>query len=64
VQGRVDGRIGHAFKGEGGFGYDPIFIGSDGRTFAELSAAEKNARSHRAAAFALMIPHLRALAPM
>lgn len=33
-------------RGEGGFGYDPIFE-HDGRTFAELSAAEKNALSHR-----------------
>jgi XTP/dITP diphosphohydrolase len=33
-------------RGEGGFGYDPIFE-HDGRTFAEMSAAEKNAISHR-----------------
>ena len=64
VEGRAHGRIGHALLGEGGFGYDPIFIGSDGRTFAQLSAAEKNAHSHRARAFAQMVPHLRALASM
>ena len=37
----------------GGFGYDPVFVpdGGDGRTYAEMSSAEKNARSHRARAF-------------
>lgn len=64
VEGRAVGRIGHAFKGTHGFGYDPIFVGADGRTFAELSPAEKNARSHRAAAFAQLVPHLRTLAAM
>lgn len=43
--GRVRGRI-VSPRGEGGFGYDPIFAHGD-RTFAEMSAAEKNARSHR-----------------
>jgi XTP/dITP diphosphohydrolase len=40
-------------RGEGGFGYDPIFVpdDGDGRTAAELSADEKNAVSHRAQAF-------------
>jgi XTP/dITP diphosphohydrolase len=38
-------------RGEGGFGYDPIFE-HDGRTFAEMSAAEKNAVSHRGRALA------------
>lgn len=43
--GVVRGRIVEP-RGEGGFGYDPIFE-HDGRTFAELSAAEKNVISHR-----------------
>ena len=45
--------------GEGGFGYDPVFIpeGED-RTAAELTADEKNATSHRARAFAEAIPAL------
>jgi XTP/dITP diphosphohydrolase len=43
--GRVTGRI-VAPRGDGGFGYDPIFE-HEGRTFAELSPAEKNAVSHR-----------------
>jgi XTP/dITP diphosphohydrolase len=38
-------------RGEGGFGYDPIFE-YDGRTFAEMSAEEKNAVSHRGKALA------------
>lgn len=47
-EGRVDGRL-VAPRGEGGFGYDPIFE-YEGRTFAELSVAEKNEVSHRARA--------------
>lgn len=49
--GTIEGRIIHERRGEGGFGYDPIFIpeGHD-RTFAEMSAEEKNAISHRAIA--------------
>ena len=62
VEGRCDGKIGRAFVGQGGFGYDPVFTGDDGRTFAELTAAEKNARSHRSRALAQMAPHLRELA--
>ena len=45
-EGRVDGRL-VAPRGEGGFGYDPIFE-YDGQTFAELSTAAKNEVSHRA----------------
>jgi non-canonical purine NTP pyrophosphatase (RdgB/HAM1 family) len=46
--GRVEGRILHSARGDGGFGYDPLFlIDSLGRTTAELPADEKNAISHR-----------------
>jgi XTP/dITP diphosphohydrolase len=48
--GAVPGRIVDP-RGDGGFGYDPIFE-HDGRTFAEMSAAEKNAVSHRGRALA------------
>lgn len=50
--GRQPGRLVREPRGDGGFGYDPIFIG-DGqdRTNAELSAAEKDAISHRGQAF-------------
>jgi len=45
-EGRVDGQL-VAPRGEGGFGYDPIFE-YDGQTFAELSIEAKNEISHRA----------------
>jgi XTP/dITP diphosphohydrolase len=66
VEGRWPGRLALAPAGEGGFGYDPIFIpdgqepGSE-RTVAEMSAAEKNAQSHRARAFAELTPLLEQL---
>ena len=49
-EGVVPGRI-VAPRGDGGFGYDPIFE-HDGRTFAEMGTAEKNAVSHRGRALA------------
>lgn len=52
-EGEVRGEIGLAPRGEQGFGYDPIFvIAGDGRTMAELDAAEKHAISHRGLAAA------------
>jgi XTP/dITP diphosphohydrolase len=46
------GHIVRAARGAHGFGYDPLFeVAGTGRTMAELSAAEKNALSHRRAAF-------------
>lgn len=52
VEGRVVGHLLRAPVGEGGFGYDPIFVpeGHD-RTTAQMSAAEKDALSHRGQAF-------------
>ena len=51
VSGRCEGMILTERKGNGGFGYDPIFfVKSYGQTMAELSADEKNAISHRAKA--------------
>lgn len=48
VEGAWEGSIALAPRGQGGFGYDPVFIDPDsGRTAAELDAAAKNARSHR-----------------
>ena len=47
-EGEVSGRIAEALCGTGGFGYDPVFVPeNESRTFAELSAAEKNRISHR-----------------
>ena len=49
--GTVEGRIGHEPAGNKGFGYDPIFVPEgDDRTFAQMSAEEKDALSHRAEA--------------
>lgn len=51
VEGRCPGRIADGPKGAGGFGYDPVFfVPEAGKTFAELSADEKNRISHRATA--------------
>ena len=62
VHGAWTGRLTRAPRGTNGFGYDPIFV-PDGetRTSAELSAAEKDAASHRARALQALLPHLRAL---
>ncbi|MGH9057129.1 MAG: RdgB/HAM1 family non-canonical purine NTP pyrophosphatase [Acidimicrobiales bacterium] len=53
AEGVVEGIIAGEARGEGGFGYDPVFIpdGGGGRTFAEMAASRKNALSHRARAF-------------
>ena len=48
----MEGRIIDEPRGEAGFGYDPYFVSvGEIRTNAELSPAEKDARSHRGAAF-------------
>ncbi len=46
-RGTFEGRIGFEPRGSKGFGYDPLLVLPDGRSSAELSEAEKNARSHR-----------------
>ena len=53
VEGEVNGHIAESVRGERGFGYDPVFVPAegDGRTFAEMSAAEKHELSHRGRAF-------------
>jgi XTP/dITP diphosphohydrolase len=51
AEGLWHGEIARAPRGSGGFGYDPLFLVTElGKTAAELDAAEKNRRSHRAAA--------------
>lgn len=52
AEGTVEGTIALAPEGDGGFGYDPVFIpdGSD-RSFAAMTRAEKDACSHRGRAF-------------
>ncbi|MFV0633159.1 RdgB/HAM1 family non-canonical purine NTP pyrophosphatase [Demequina sp.] len=60
--GRMPGRVVRESRGAGGFGYDPIFV-PDGYdvTTAELSPEDKNAISHRGAAFRAMAPHVAAV---
>lgn len=60
-----EGRLTHEPVGDGGFGYDPIFVpahedapGAAGRTSAQLDPAEKNARSHRGQALRGLLPAL------
>ena len=59
-EGRVDGSITRVPSGNGGFGYDPLFIpeGYD-VTFADMSADEKNAISHRGRAVAKLVEFLK-----
>ena len=60
VTDRVNGEILEAPRGSGGFGYDPVFYFAPPRkTFAELSAAEKNKHSHRGNAFRKLLASLR-----
>ena len=53
AQGTVEGELATEARGDRGFGYDPLFIPADGdgRTFAQMSADEKHAVSHRGRAF-------------
>jgi XTP/dITP diphosphohydrolase len=62
VRGEWQGSIVREVRGDGGFGYDPVFIpdGSD-LSAAQLSPAEKDAMSHRGRALALLVPALQAL---
>ena len=62
VEGSVDGTITPDARGDGGFGYDPIFApdGFDGRTFAQMSPEEKHAVSHRGRAFRALADRLGA----
>lgn len=57
----VDGEILDAPRGRGGFGYDPVFyFPALAKTFAELSADEKNRHSHRGKAFRRLMAALGA----
>ena len=53
AEGSTEGSIALRPRGENGFGYDPVFVPSDGdgRTLAELTPLEKNEISHRGRAF-------------
>lgn len=61
-KGEAEGAIAEEIRGNNGFGYDPVFIpnGFD-KTFAEITAQQKNSLSHRAMALAKMTTFLNAL---
>jgi XTP/dITP diphosphohydrolase len=62
VTDRVDGEIQQAPRGTGGFGYDPVFyFPAITKTFAELSADEKNRHSHRGKAFRKLLAVLTSM---
>jgi XTP/dITP diphosphohydrolase len=56
AEGFCEGAIAAAARGDGGFGYDPVFLLPDGRTMAELTREEKAAISHRGRALRLLAP--------
>ena len=69
IERSMEGRLLGEPRGEGGFGYDPVFVpaqedapGGTGRTTAQMSPAEKNAISHRGQALRALAPALAALA--
>jgi XTP/dITP diphosphohydrolase len=64
AEGVVNGTIADEARGHNGFGYDPVFEpdDGDGRTFAEMEAAEKDAMSHRGRAFRALARRLAARA--
>jgi XTP/dITP diphosphohydrolase len=62
VRGRWPGRIASAPRGDGGFGYDPVFIPDGlGCSAAELTPELKDSMSHRGRALVQLVPALRAL---
>jgi len=59
VEGEMTGTLIRAPRGDNGFGYDPVFVPTgETRTSAEMSAAEKDAISHRGKAFRALAPAL------
>lgn len=63
AEGRWEGMLLREPRGEGGFGYDPLFEPADtpGRSSAELTLEEKNQRSHRGQALRALAPAIAAL---
>lgn len=63
AEGVCPGRILHSPRGNGGFGYDPVFYVPEQRlTFAEMSSEQKRRLSHRGKAFQALVPQLNQLA--
>ena len=64
AEGACEGRILPAPAGDGGFGYDPLFLCLEyGRSMAQLSSAEKNGVSHRGKALRSLLPRLHRVFP-
>ena len=65
AEGVVEGTIAEQPRGEGGFGYDSVFVPDegDGRSFAEMAPAEKNRISHRGRALRALVPLLTPTPP-
>jgi len=63
AEGRLEGEISLAPRGDAGFGYDPVFVpaGGDGRTLAEMTLEAKQAISHRGRAFRALAVALASL---
>jgi len=63
AEGTVDGHITLTARGDSGFGYDSVFVpdDGDGRTFAEMTTAEKGAVSHRGRALRALVGSLSAM---
>ncbi|HNZ36283.1 MAG: RdgB/HAM1 family non-canonical purine NTP pyrophosphatase [Candidatus Marinimicrobia bacterium] len=61
-EGKIDGIILRQPRGNGGFGYDPVFyLPQLGRTFAEMDLSEKNSLSHRGQAFTRLANKLKSV---
>lgn len=59
-EGKIEGQIGREKRGTNGFGYDPIFFPENSeKTFAEMTAEEKNGMSHRSRALEKMMVYLK-----
>ena len=59
-EGKIEGKIGTEKRGTNGFGYDPIFLPENSeKTFAEMTAEEKNGMSHRSRALEKMMVYLK-----
>ena len=59
AHGECVGKIGYNLIGEGGFGYDPLFMISGGKSFAQLTAEEKDKISHRGNALRILKEQLK-----
>ena len=59
--GAMDGQLANERRGQGGFGYDPVFLLPSGTTTAELPDGEKDRISHRGRAVAAALPRIREL---